>query len=102
MKTTLEILREARELISVPERWTTGASARTLDGCELYSGAHEAAVCWCAIGAIRHSVGKYGNIIDILGELDPRLDEWNDTHTHAEVLALFDRTIARMESEGAP
>lgn len=46
----IEILTGVRDLLSDPERWTQGASARDAKGepIDLYS---EDAVCFCAVGA---------------------------------------------------
>lgn len=46
----IEILTGVRDLLSDPERWTQGASARNVAGesVDLFS---EDAVCFCAVGA---------------------------------------------------
>ncbi len=103
--TTLEILKAARELISAPERWTQETSARTPDGRRC--GALNAnAVCWCSTGAtLMFDPDNLGHFADsALGwqlmsdGYNDGVERFNDTHTHAEVLALFDKTIARLES----
>jgi hypothetical protein len=103
----IEILREARQLIESPERWTQGALARRSDGVDC-SPFVVSATCWCSIGAIEH-VGAYMSKakLDAFQALsaavyDPDCDGdvgfWNDAHTHPEVLAAFDRAIAALES----
>lgn len=108
--TTLEILKAARELLSDEKRWTQHAFAKEADGksCDYDS---PAAVCWCAAGAIGKVYG--GDTLtdrameaqallagsDVLHELgeESSVTNLNDSGTHAEVLALFDRAI---EKEG--
>jgi hypothetical protein len=107
MTETVEILRQARELISDPAHWTQGEYARDADGnfAAVYD---PAAVCFCSLGAI----AKVMNISDpdavSLFEPAEILDDicfakcgvkaygFNDSHTHAEVLSLFDAAIARL------
>ena len=99
---TVEILEKARELISDESRWTQGSYAKDEKG-EGTLPWREEAVCFCALGAIK----KAGNFHDdcsepaiFLGRVlrdDMGLhsvDEYNDSHSHADVLALFDRAIA--------
>lgn len=115
---TLEVLERARALITPPEAWTTKAFARTAKGILFPEGQrvqHSApeAVCWCAVGACRKAAGvkrlfdeNYAasdRAVQALGkQLRPEgwegsfadVHSYNDDHTHAEVLALFDRAIA--------
>lgn len=107
---TLEVLKAARERIAVPERWTTKAVARNARG-GLVKPRSPNAACWCGSGAI----------VAVTPESEMP-DDWhahqasmalaktagvrwfpgfNDTHEHADVLAMFDKTIARLESESA-
>ena len=94
--TTLDILKAARKRIEDPERWCQGY----LRGGDK----------WCAIGAVYEEADEaesgFAAICDVLaahagldGAAEGRLAEWNDTHTHAEVLALFDRAIATEEGK---
>lgn len=120
---TLAILKAARELISVPERWTTGTYARfsALDeiGCEA---THPAASCWCARGALRKAAFPGGVLsfesgpeeraayealarsgCHLYGEARRRWDREpvshvNDTLGWQATLDMFDRAIATMES----
>lgn len=103
--TTLEILKAARELISVPERWTRDYYAKTEDGLNVASN-DPRAVKWCALGAIerggKHDRGASSDTEDfiekLIGNPSRSLASFNDSHTHPDVLALFDRAIAKLES----
>ena len=64
-------------------------------------------MCWCASGAINKAAGTDpGSYVLVHGALDELeyvmgncgLATFNDGHTHADVLELFDRAIA---GEGA-
>ena len=98
--TPLEILKQARELISVPERWTQRASARSKNG-DIVESNDVSAICWCSFGAIMR-VCSYNHperwiAEEHLDDVAPNYIKFNDTHTHAEVLAAFDRAIAAAE-----
>jgi hypothetical protein len=106
--TTLDVLQAARNLISDPAHWTQGYWARTADG-DLVQPEHPMAVCWCVAGAV-NKVGLLDKkaiwmaIIALETILDVTpwkrlLFDYNDEHTHAEVLALLDRAIARLQTE---
>src|ERR1700743_869307 len=101
--TYLEILKDARELIADPSRWTQDSYARDVDG-KTTDPINPDAVCWCAVGAIMKVKGSVGSVI-IQRPLGPlaeytngtSLISFNDNHTHAEVLSVFDRSIADLE-----
>lgn len=110
----LKILTDARELLSVPERWTQGWFAKDIDGHDVSYGSPKACR-WCLSGAL-------GNV-DPLGDalasfaaselLDLALGrgvscgyfvEWQDAsdRTHGEVLQLLDKAInLAREREGS-
>lgn len=103
MKTTVEILKDARELISDPSRWTQGQEARGRFGQTVT--ANSAFACaWCTIGAVS-KVSASEHVQDVikafnyLGDALPGenrlLSTFNDSHGHADVMALFDRAIER-------
>lgn len=97
---TTEVLKAARELISVPERWTQGKMSRMSNG-EFALPKSILAVCWCAEGAVE-KVSSKGDAVDAIIALQKGADGMrpfviNDTRTHAEVLAMFDRAIALSE-----
>jgi hypothetical protein len=117
--TTLEILREAYKLIEKPKHWTQYVHARGSLG-EAVSPGSDLAVCFCAAGAIvRAAMKMYPNqslpyyiiryevdrdiqqsIKELKYDLGQPLSEFNDTRSHADVLAAFRRTIARLEAKG--
>ena len=103
--TTLDVLKAARELISDPARWTQGFFARDGAGMPAYA-SDPRATRWCLEGAlIKFCLGdaSYAAALMVLRREQPvpQLPAYvyNDDHTHAEVLALFDAAIARLESE---
>lgn len=94
---TVEILRQARELISDPEQWTQGAYCE--DGKR-----------WCGAGAILHVIGAPDylsnfipeGILNVLTRAYPpsglgHLLRVNDDENHSAVLAVFDRAIELAE-----
>lgn len=103
MKTTLQVLIDARKLIEKPENWCQGWVARAADGSMRTSDSDDA-VSFCMVGAITRAGGgddfattdKYRRLM--LGE-SVSFGDFNDTHTHAEVLAAFDRTIEAERSK---
>jgi len=101
----IDLLREARALISDPDKWTQGTLARNAYGSEVAHYSPDACK-WCAVGAISRvaasnnasyetEMSAYSALVQasrILFDSDA-VGEVNDTHTHADVLALFDRAI---------
>jgi len=106
---TVQILKDARALIADEKNWTRGEYARNARG--YWRGVlSEDSVCFCSIGAMARSakttpreIETCDKILQIFSADGLRrvsdLVDFNDGHTHAEVLALFDRAIARAESE---
>lgn len=97
------ILIEARAKIAKPENWTQKAAARDKDGFSI-SVFHEHATRWCAAGAVRAVVPMgESNYVAALHRLEAHLPSpsviamYNDSHTHAEVLAKFDEAITSLE-----
>lgn len=100
-QTPLAILRRARARIATPERWTRGVIALTLRGFTADASDPDAAQ-WCAIGAIV-AESDVGDSADARGVLRSALritsiSDWNDSHTHEEVIAGFDKAIASLET----
>lgn len=107
---TLEILKAARNLISDPARWTQGEYARDAKGYHALA-TEECATCWCALGAILKMTKRendvYRPVVAQLAQHCRAVDTpapwavstFNDTHTHGEVLALFDTAIENLEKE---
>lgn len=108
-RSTVEILRAARERISDPERWTTEAYARDRDGSGTEPQQADA-VCWCAVGAFLAEQGLAPRVGDDPHRSNPVLDllieaaghrpvaAVNDKDGHAAVLALYDRAIELAEA----
>lgn len=100
--TVKEVLIAARAKIEDPKNWTQGECARDSKGKEVHS-RNERAVCWCSIGAIAHASGFYYGFDKTIAALESvipgSISTFNDTHTHAEVLAKFDEAIAAQGGE---
>lgn len=105
MPATAEMLRAARALIDTPEKWTQRQFAKDAAGHTI-DFVNPDAVCFCACGALRRLHGINGRVERVLadamsspsGEVAAvRIVNFNDTHTHAEVLAAFDRAIEEAE-----
>jgi hypothetical protein len=96
-------LERVRALIEDPRRWTKGHDARDANG-ERCDAVNVRATCWCIVGAAIHvgavSFRRYGksrgfyDLAQSLG-VSGLLSNFNDSHTHAEVLALLTRAIER-------
>jgi hypothetical protein len=102
---TVEILEKARELIIDESRWTREAYMRSADGERADEDQMDVAVCFCGVGAIAKAKGQ--NPMDAAESYEADLlaqaiggregidfFDFNDTHTHAEVIAAFDLAIA--------
>jgi len=102
MNDTTEILKAARQLIEKREDWWDGRQR------------HSSPLGLCAIQAVSVARSRYQSkgglggwfTLDVLfsalppgamagGDCD--IARYNDTHSHEDVLALFDRAIAAME-----
>jgi hypothetical protein len=96
--TALDKLRAARALISDPAKWTQGTIARDWTGKQTTADSIDA-FCWCAIGALE-KVASNAEPFKLLKWSMPSgyrsIVSFNDSHTHDEVLALFDKTIAKL------
>lgn len=96
---TKEILIAARALIDTPEKHTQGVSARNAVGNPV-DPKEKQAVCFCPLGAIDrvcYNNHDYFKAYTILRGVVGMVSKFNDTHTHAEVLAMFDEAISRTE-----
>lgn len=100
MNTHLQILLQARALISDPDNWIQGKEY-DLKG-------------FCAFGAVRHASEYDDNVCwKVMAYLKRELPrrwvffrwrsvaQYNDNKTHADVMALFDRAIARLQWSAA-
>lgn len=105
--TPLEILKSARARIEKPENWTQGAFARDSRGNASLLGRHGNACSWCALGAIlvlfepNLEMNKEESLAMNALEcaVGGSVMRFNDTHTHAEVLAAFDDAIELARKE---
>ena len=100
-------LKQARKVIKDEANWTQNVEARRADGsfCPPQS---EEAVCWCTVGAIEKVTPEDSYVSDYAVRVLARaaglyvtfsvwgdLGIWNDRSTHAEVMAAFDKAIAK-------
>lgn len=104
---TKETLLAARKLIENPAHWAKGEFARDADGNAV--AIHDAsAVCFCAVGAIRHAAGRFANTKEVRDALARAIyfiskendrTRWisvfNDSEltSHADILHAFDVAI---------
>ena len=99
---TVEILEKARALISDKNRWAKGYFAKDKAGRNCSTRSQDA-VCFCSLGALCKVMDIH--FMDVTGkpatealrkEVPAGTDiaGFNDSGSHAEVLALFDRAIA--------
>jgi hypothetical protein len=106
--TELEILQDSFQRIEKRENWTQLVSARDSSGNEVPSTSIRA-VCWCSTGSIFKTL-KENNIhllngFDVLEDLfEPFLEkedlnEFNDDHSHEEVITLWMKVITRLKKE---
>lgn len=110
MAETVQVLKDARALIADPERHAVHASARDAQG-EPCAPLDTDARSWCACGAIdavdqslavlaaQRALGDAGARALASGVEGWCIREFNDTRTHAEVLAKFDQAIAAEEAK---
>jgi len=91
-------LQAVRDLLADPKRWTQEYCGRTAEGTPITVPSPKA-VCFCIMGAIFQTKGtEYANELEDHLNASPLLDgvsyvHFNDTHTHAEVLALLDERL---------
>lgn len=101
----VENLEAAKAKIASPLNWMQGYYARDTEGNEI-RGSEPGAICFCSYGAVEAATGKmhrhdFLSEFGFLSEAAQILsgDSWNnagaynDEHTHAEVLVMFDKAI---------
>jgi hypothetical protein len=94
---------EARALIEDSKHWTQGANARDSYGRIIMQNSPNACL-FCANGALLKICQDTLPIAHVISYLDREIVEnghqslfsYNDTHTHSEVLKLFDQAIAKL------
>lgn len=97
-----ELLIAGRAVIANPEHWTQRWFSRAKDGTQVFPDSPKAH-CFCSVGAL----GKVTPSIALRGEAHRLLSQvagmsivrFNDEHTHAEVLEVWDRAIALADHE---
>lgn len=105
---TYDRLLLARKKIENPENWTQGELARNINGKPVPV-KDTSAVQWCLIGAIQHGTnynswfytencsifpsGIRKILNTVIGTESTHISDFNDSHSHAEVLALLDKAI---------
>ena len=107
-----EALRISRDLIADPEHWTQGSPARKADG-SMTEPLDTDAYQYCVVGAMVAAANKisdwrydHGQSCALVDEMKcafrhtvrGRVGPYNDSHTHAEVLAALEQTIAFLAS----
>jgi hypothetical protein len=101
----IKTLRAVRAKIARPECWTQKASARNASGYPVSIDDPEA-VCWCLAGALgcvlymeRDAKTEAMALLQCDERVEGRVVAFNDDPniTHADVLAVLDRTIAKAE-----
>jgi hypothetical protein len=104
----IEVLRKARDLLSQPGAWTKGHLARDGAGYPVDPLSGDGA-CFCIVGAIDFITRDNHEMHDAArselrkGMSGIGLASFNDSQDTVEpVLELFDKAIARLESEAAP
>lgn len=111
-KVVLGALKDARELIAKPKNWTQGVLAANANGDEV--GIMDLAACqFCMLGAmslaaleretydLRLNLDMERKIHEVLFAQGTSctIADFNDTRTHAEVLAVLDEAISKLEGE---
>ncbi len=101
-----EILIAARAKIADPNNWCRGVFARDAKSKSVKNAWDKDAVCWCAQGAVEYIVKKrlpwHDPVLKLLNEAaDTNIIDYNDTHLHNVVLAIFDKAI-ELSKQPAP
>jgi len=122
IKKVYELLEAAKALIDTPEKWTQKDFAKKADGKSTTWQVHNQPVCFCTLGALYNTISKQLKnppelvslthkaeriLTDVILELFPTSDRikdpleintrkivnFNDSHTHQEVMAVWDHAI---------
>lgn len=114
---SLAILKAARAKIAQPAQWTQNCMAWALGHPEgplkSVTPRDKTAFCWCSAGAVMAQEGDEDELRHVIRLLDrgipkdfpqphcamTRVIQYNDQSTHAEVLAMFDKTIMSLEDD---
>jgi len=95
-----QVLINARNLISDPCTWTQCSFAIDRRGVDV--GINDSgACCFCAEGAVRKYAKAFALRKACLDKVESYINDslwsFNDKHSHAEVIRLFDRAIAECD-----
>ncbi|WP_454287239.1 DUF6197 family protein [Rhizobium arsenicireducens] len=86
------MIHKALDLIRDPDNWTRQTRARNAAGNPVQP-EDKSAKSFCSIGAM-YRVGMNLQERRAAAELiHPRLQQFNDTHTHAEVMEVWNRAL---------
>lgn len=101
-RSVADVLRAGLALIEDPEHWATGAFARDARGLSCGADTPQA-VCWCSYGALDRAGGPTDERFEAARVLktvigSEALSHFNDTHTHAEVVAVWRKAIELAEA----
>ena len=94
-----QLLIAARALIEKPEHWTQEVHARDSAGNKVSPNSSKA-VCFCAHGALVRVFNKTYGLEEekatayLKKQTGTAIWTFNDSHTHEEVLNVFDKAIA--------
>lgn len=100
----IDLLIDAKELIADRESWCQHVDALDADGAPAMD-TGRAPVAFCALGALSHAadladaaliVKATACLAEVIGT--PNIADWNDSHTHHEVIDAFDEAIARRKA----
>lgn len=100
MKTS-ELLIQAKAVIADPAKWAQNTYAKNSQGVRVGADNPDA-ICFCSVGALQKISPKcYGayalEVWQAMELLDDGCSEdilaYNDTHTHAEVMDVWDKAI---------
>lgn len=107
-KKIADVLKEAKALIIDPENWTQGCLYRNAIGDQLQNHEVDFACKFCTLGALIKAEGSifgkaryfFGTVFDEFAEEPGLISEFNDSHTHEEVMEMWDKVIAAAEKQG--
>lgn len=102
--TVLETLKAAKEKIAEPQHWTVGALSRDRSDFPVSPASCSIACKWCAEGALASVAPGFAHEAAwkiLRDQIDVPLHIYNDSHTHTQVLELFDKAIASLEATDA-
>lgn len=123
IKSTKQLIEEARELIKNPDNWCQEAFSRDKTGKPVSSWKEEA-IKFCAIGAL-YRVSPYATDKDLFSKIDPDslkqkdnhnntfdvlqktskrlfgqlVQNINDTTGHADIMKIYDETIKELNEQ---